>query len=581
MQIVFLHAHAQTIFEAAEKGNLETVKGMVQADQKIIASRDNEGDTPLHAAAGGRSGEQAALAIVRFILDQGAELEAKNSVGQTPLLYAAYAGYGQVLELFISKGAVFQYQDSRGRSPLHYAARQGFPHIVEMLIKRGADASLKDGENRTPLEYAVLRNKPAVVETLMRLVPIDVKTDQGSMLLHSAAAQGGEELFRKLIAQGADASRPSPTGETILLSLLRGGLASLAREYISKGIDVNSRDARGRTALHLAVRNGMDDVVLLLLDKGADASAADANGRTVMDIARDWQYESLESLLIKRGARVSGKKIHILQRGSYEIVEKPGGPTRDAAEIRYIANDGFLIRAGYNTVLVDGLVQNPWGYDNTPRRALELFQTGWAPFAHLDLLLFSHAHRDHFEPGMALQMLAANPQAELVGDSLVLKDLKAEDLNAYTQYASRIKTTSIGIGERTYLTAGGIAIKVLGVNHGEPDRPYLTLGFIMKLGEYTIYHQGDINAGVQLRFLSSISWEDVTIDIAFFDPFFLLNNDARKIVLDRIRPSAVILMHMREGEADGYLRQLQTSVPQVIAFQEPMESKVFVKPDKR
>lgn len=100
----------------------------------------------------------------------------------------------------------------------------------------------------------------------------------------------------------------------------------------------------------------------------------------------------------------------------------------------------------------------------------------------------------------------------------------------------------------------------------------------MDLGPFRIYHQGDIFADFNLAFLASIPWEEMKIDIAFFDPFFLQNEAARKIVLDRIRPSAVILMHMREDEGQRYHSQLKPAIPQVLYFPGPMASKRFVKP---
>jgi hypothetical protein len=87
-----------------------------------------------------------------------------------------------------------------------------------------------------------------------------------------------------------------------------------------------------------------------------------------------------------------------------------------------------------------------------------------------------------------------------------------------------------------------------------------------------------------MAFLSSMPWEEMGIDIAFFDPFFLQNEAARTMVLERIRPSAVILMHMRDGEAERYCGELRPAVPQVLFFRGPMESKRFVKasgPDRR
>jgi len=229
-------------------------------------------------------------------------------------------------------------------------------------------------------------------------------------------------------------------------------------------------------------------------------------------------------------------------------------------------------------VLVDGLVSNPWGYTNTPERALTLMKAAQPPFGRIDLLLFSHAHRDHFEPNMALDVLSSQPQAVLVGDSLVTGELQETGRDAFKALSPRVKTMDTKMGERTDLVVNGIPLTVLGVNHGAADRPYLTLGYIMQLGEFRIYHQGDIFPDSNLPFLASIAWEKENIDIAFFDPFFFQNEETKRIVLERIRPSAIILMHIRDDEVEDFLGRTRPSVPQVLAFRGPMESKVFVKP---
>jgi L-ascorbate metabolism protein UlaG (beta-lactamase superfamily) len=322
---------------------------------------------------------------------------------------------------------------------------------------------------------------------------------------------------------------------------------------------------------------GLEDVVAALLDKGADPGAVDGSGVTPLGIAEDWGYRSIAGLLKSKGAKPSHPTVYRLKPGGHEIVPLPAGGGKAIAVVRYIGTDGFLIEAGPRTVLVDGLVRNPWGYPDTPQRALDLMRSGEPPFGRLDLLLFSHAHRDHFEPGLALEVMAAQPKACLVGDGLVTGELKETGPEALAALGARVKTVDIKIGERTDLSVNGIPLTVLGVNHADTERAYLTLGYIMDLGPFRVYHQGDLFPDANLTFLSSLPWEALKIDIAFFDPFFLQNEAARRLVVERIRPSAVILMHMREGEGERYSKELKPAVPQVLFFRGAMESKQFVK----
>lgn len=566
-----------SIFDAAETGDQETVARLLKADPALVKATNAEGDTALHLSAGCRRGEPSALALIRLLLENGAEVEARNSSGQTPLLYSAYAGFRRAVELLLEKGASFRYQDRNGRTPLHYAAREGQAAVVELLLSKGADPALKDGQGLTPLEYAAQRNRLAVLEVFLRLDRFDPKGQEGTILLHAAASMGHEELVRSLLEKGVDPDRPAPGGEPILLGYLRGGLEPRALAAIAKDADVGAKDAGGRTALHIAVEKGLAEAAKALLGKGADPSAADRDGVSPLEIAQDWGSGDMVSLLTAKGARPARTKAHVLKGGIYEIAELPAGAKTETAVIRYIGTDGFLIQAGSKSVLVDGLVRNPWGYTNTPERALALMKARKAPFEWLDLLLFSHAHRDHFEPRMALDVLAAHAEAALVGDGLVERELRETGPEEAKTLGPRIKVPGIGIGGRTSLAVNGIPLTVLGVNHADREPAYLTLGYIMDLGPFRIYHQGDLYPDANLGFLASIPWEEMKIDIAFFDPFFLQNEAGRKLVVERIRPSAVILMHMRDGESAGYFGQLKGSVPQVLYYRGPMESKRFVK----
>jgi L-ascorbate metabolism protein UlaG (beta-lactamase superfamily) len=337
------------------------------------------------------------------------------------------------------------------------------------------------------------------------------------------------------------------------------------------------KDLGGRTALHIAVEKGLVEAAKALLGKGADPNAADRDGVSPLEIAQDWGPGDMISLLTAKGARPVRPKVHVLKGGTYEIVESPAGATAGTAVIRYIGTDGFLVQAGSKSVLVAGLVRNPWGYTNTPERALALMTARKAPFERLDLLLFSHAHRDHFEPRMALDVLAAHAEATLVGGGLVERELRETGPEEAGTLGPRIKVPGIGVGERTSLTVNGIPLIALGVNHADREPAYLTLRYILDLGPFRIYHQGDLYPDANLPFLASIPWEEMRIDIAFFDPFFLQNEAGRKLLVERIRPSAVILMHMRDGESAGYFEKLKGAVPQVLYYRGPMESKRFVR----
>jgi ankyrin repeat protein len=80
----------------------------------------------------------------------GADVNAKNRYGSTPLHRAAYAGHKEIAELLIAKGADVNAGDKV--TPLHYAAQGGEKEMVELLIVDGADVNKKDDDGKTPLD---------------------------------------------------------------------------------------------------------------------------------------------------------------------------------------------------------------------------------------------------------------------------------------------------------------------------------------------------------------------------------------------------------------------------------------------
>lgn len=88
-----------TIHEAASRGHAETVAQLLDRGADVNAM-DERGWTPLHLAARRGNTETAAL-----LLDSGADINAKGRDGRTPLQWADVLGHTDVAELLRSRGA--------------------------------------------------------------------------------------------------------------------------------------------------------------------------------------------------------------------------------------------------------------------------------------------------------------------------------------------------------------------------------------------------------------------------------------------------------------------------------------------
>ncbi|KKO96409.1 ankyrin repeat domain-containing protein, partial [Trichoderma harzianum] len=73
-------------------------------------------------------------AVVKLLVEKGADIDAKDGGGRTPLLWATYNGHKAIVELLVEKGADIEAKDNYGRTPLSWAAYNGHKAIVELLV---------------------------------------------------------------------------------------------------------------------------------------------------------------------------------------------------------------------------------------------------------------------------------------------------------------------------------------------------------------------------------------------------------------------------------------------------------------
>jgi ankyrin repeat protein len=111
----------------------------------------NERETSLHAASKGGN-----LDIVRSLIDDGADVNERDTNHQTPLHFAAWEGKVEVAKLLIKYDANVNSQDRVGWAPLHTASRRGHFDIVHLLLKHSADVNAETRSHDTALHLALV-----------------------------------------------------------------------------------------------------------------------------------------------------------------------------------------------------------------------------------------------------------------------------------------------------------------------------------------------------------------------------------------------------------------------------------------
>jgi ankyrin repeat protein len=95
------------------------------------------------------------LTAVRKLLDDGVDVNWKDTLGDTALIYASANGHVEVLKLLLDRGALIDFLRNGGGTALMNASYNGRVDCVRLLLERGADMSLKSKDIRTAKDWAV------------------------------------------------------------------------------------------------------------------------------------------------------------------------------------------------------------------------------------------------------------------------------------------------------------------------------------------------------------------------------------------------------------------------------------------
>jgi ankyrin repeat protein len=80
--------------------------------------------------------------MVNFLLSKGANINTKNSLGNTPLLCAVFQGHAEVVRVLLSHGASVDAANQFKNTPLTWTAIRGHFGIARLLVGYGADVNL-------------------------------------------------------------------------------------------------------------------------------------------------------------------------------------------------------------------------------------------------------------------------------------------------------------------------------------------------------------------------------------------------------------------------------------------------------
>lgn len=127
---------------AASLGCVGAVELLISHGANVNAT-DDQGQTPLHWASGGKDTKQEHLAVITSLIKAGADVNAHDALGSTPLHRAAFFGHPKIVRLLLSQHADDNARDVNGLTPMRMAMENGHQEALDVLARRAARTNVK------------------------------------------------------------------------------------------------------------------------------------------------------------------------------------------------------------------------------------------------------------------------------------------------------------------------------------------------------------------------------------------------------------------------------------------------------
>jgi ankyrin repeat protein len=266
-----------------------------------VDARNSDGDTALHLAVRMNQRENG-----EFLISRAANIFSVNSSGESPL-YLALSDSNGVREWIINPNTIIA-RDGLGNNMLHYAAQWGLNNAIPTIIRYGIPVNEGNATGETPLFYAAKTDSVPTIKTLLENnANLGARDTQGNSVLHAAVRWNAEKSAALFISSGIDINVYSLNGNTPLHDAVALGMSDIETLLIKEGANLEVRNVDGNTPLMEAVRGGIIPSIEKLIQNGADTSTRNIRGDTPLHIAVGLERLELVNILLRSNASIHAR----------------------------------------------------------------------------------------------------------------------------------------------------------------------------------------------------------------------------------------------------------------------------------
>ena len=252
------------------------------------------------------------------------------------------------------------------------------------------------------------------------------------------------------------------------------------------------------------------------------------------------------------------------------VASWPGWSNPSAIEgdltITLVGNAGFILSVGALRVGIDAIFTYQIPGETRARMA-----QAQEPF-DLDIILVTHDHSDHVHAETVAQNLTAHPEARLIAPASVITAIleSAPGLEPDRLLALTWESQAPFLWDRE-----GLRVEAFSFPHPPNGQPP-NAGFRLHLGEFTVYHTGDLDVETAAEDFTRYGFPENPVDLAFV-PYFQLSPPYAS-ALAYLPARVYVPMHLRAGAWGSTCASLSQVHENLLCFEHPMEIRTLPAP---
>ncbi|WP_353285322.1 ankyrin repeat domain-containing protein [Wolbachia endosymbiont (group A) of Beris morrisii] len=311
------------LLTAVKDSDFNEVQGLVNRGANVNA-KDKDGKTPLHYAS--RSIHH--LGMVKYLISKGADIDVKDNSGRTPEDEERYTNSDTMRQVFmqahLDKELLLTVKNEKDLKTINdiiakdiddrthggfYYTWSGNLGIVEFLVSKDVSVNATDKYGCTLLHWAALKGHSDIAKFLVdKEANVNAKDILGRTPMHFAVMNNHKDI-QDVYGRGYTYTTAESNYEEVI------------QLFLMRGASINEADKNGETPLHLASWGGHLDTLQHLINNGANISTKDSSGKTPLDIARDKGHNNLVQYLQQTQSSLNRELLTVVQGGDLDKVK--------------------------------------------------------------------------------------------------------------------------------------------------------------------------------------------------------------------------------------------------------------------